>query len=357
MELLQIQNFPGADIYVPAFQVSIEGIPLPASILKAIMRLSVNQVTNAPSSFRFQVNDPDFTLIGVTGTLLAEGKRLEIFMGYAGKTKKLIVGEITAISAELDESGGLSIYVEGFDALHNATRGTHYREFRQDQLDSQIVADIARDLKLNPSVSPTGPKQGSKIQNHVSDLEFLEVLAKANDFSFWVEGNSLFFKRRREGPEVGISRGKNLLSFSTRLSTAGHVQAVEVRGWDVSRKEPFTARALIEQAPEYNAKLSPTGTLQIKGESSTISERVIYADGRVKSVAEAQTSADAELAKQRRNLLTAEGSSIGNTDIQPGSTLILSNMGRFNGNYVVKTARHDISQNGYRTSFELSQYL
>jgi phage protein D len=357
MELTQAPNFLGHDNYVPAFQISVEGSSMPPAILKSIMQISIKQVINAPSSFSLQVNDPDFRLIDTADMLLAEGKRLEIFMGYAGNTKKLIEGEITALGAEFDETGGLSIQVEGFDALHAATRGTQFREFRPEQTDSQIVADIARELKLNAKTGSTVARQDHRIQNHVSNLEFLSELAEANGFSFWVEENTLFFQPRREGSQVIVARGKNLLSFSTRLSTAGHVPAVEVRGWDVSRKEPISARALIDQAPEYNAKLSLTGLLQIKGQSSKTPERVIYADGRIKSVAEAKARADAEINKQRRNLLTADGSSIGNTDIQPGSALILSNMGRFSGNYIVNAARHDISQSGYRTSFELSQYL
>lgn len=354
MALLQTPNFLGADVYAPVFQISIEGIPMPPAILMSIMHVSVKQVTNDPSSFSLQISDPDFTLIDGTEMLLAEGKRLEIFMGYANSTKKLITGEITALGADLDENGGLSIQVDGFDALHNATRGTQFREFGVDQTDDQIVAVIAREMKLNADVTATVPRQVPKIQNHVSNMKFLKEIADTNGFSFWTEGSSLFFKPRRVGPQVIVARGKNLLSFSTHLSTAGHVGAVEVRGWDASRKESISARAMIDNAPEYMKKLSLTGLPQIKGNSA---ERVIYADGRVKSKAEAQTLADAELTKQRRNLLTADGSSIGNADIQPGSTLSLDNMGRFSGSYVVNTAKHDISQSGYRTTFELSQFL
>lgn len=357
MALMQTFNLVGTDVFAPAFQVFIEGLPLPPAILKSVMQVSINQVTNGPSSFSLQINDPDFKLINAADMLLAEGKRLEIFVGYTGSTKKLIEGEITALGAELDESGGLSIQVEGFDALHRATRGTQFREFRPDQTDGQIVAEIARELKLNAKVGLTVTRQAHRIQNHVSNFAFINELADSNGFSFWVEKNTLFFQARREGSQVIVSRGKNLLSFSTRLTTAGHVQAVEVRGWDVSRKEPVSARALINQAPEYNAKLSLTGLLQIKGQSSKSSERVIFTDGSVKSAAEAKARADAEITKQRRNLLTADGSSIGNVDIQPGSTVLLNNMGRFSGSYVVNSARHAISESGYRTTFEMSQYL
>jgi phage protein D len=73
--------------------------------------------------------------------------------------------------------------------------------------------------------------------------------------------------------------------------------------------------------------------------------------------AEAQTLAHAELGKQQRNLLTAEGSTIGNPAIRVGTILTLENMGRFSGQYVVETARHDIGQAGYRTGFEMRQDL
>jgi len=358
MALLETQNTFGTDIFLPVFQVSIEGQPQSLSVMRSIMDISVNQVTNAPSSFSMQINDPDFTLIEGSEALLTEGKHLEISMGYAGNTKKMIEGEISAIKADLDESGGLTLVVQGFDALHRASRGTKFRELIQGKDDSQIIYEIAKDLQLGASVDQTVMRQQSRHQIHTSDLAFLTALAENNGFSFWVADHSLFFKLRREGSMVMVSRGNNLMSFSARLSTAGQVQIVEVIGYDPSTKKLISASASIDQAFEYQQQLTQDALQQIKGQTDKPSKRVIYAERGINSVAEAQERADAELAKQRHNLFTAQGSCIGNTEIQPGSIMTIQGMGnRFSHDYVVKTAQHDINHNGYKTSFELSQYL
>lgn len=348
-------NLFGQEVYVPTFEVRVEGVPLLAPFLKAITSVSVDQVTNQPCSFTLQVNDPKFALVDAVQGIFAEGKRVEIFMGYARATQAMIAGEITSIGADLDEGGGLTLNVEGFDGLHAGTRGTEYREFRDEQTDSDIVREIASDMQLNASADPTGPRHGRQIQNNVSNLEFIEHLAKANGFFFWVEGDTLSFKGSRVGARVHVTRGKNLISFSTRLSTSGQTSAVEVRGWDAAQKKAFSARAVTTQSQAYAVMLSATGQAQINGIGSYRSERVIYADGKVRTIAEAQKLADAELAEQGRALLTASGSAIGNPDIRVGSILILENMGRFAGDYVVETVRHDINQSGYRTSFTVRQ--
>ena len=158
-------------------------------------------------------------------------------------------------------------------------------------------------------------------------------------------------KKTRPGKKIHITRGGNLISFSTRLSTSGQTSAIEVRSWDAAQKKVISARAVISQSEVSATKLSRTGQAQINGLGSTRSERIIYADGEIRSVDKAQAKADAELEEQRRALLSIQGSVIGNPDIRAGSILVLEKMGRFDGEYSVETARHDISQSGYHTSF------
>lgn len=339
--------------YAPAYALTVEGAAIPAPILRAIMAVSVTQVANQPASFSLQVADPHLTLVDAAGGLFAEGRKVGIAMGYVGRLQPLIEGEITAISVELSESGGFTLGIEGFDGLHAGTRGTKYREFRDSQTDSAIVQQIAGDLRLGAAVDPTGVRSDRRVQPNVSDFAYLQELREANDYQLWVENGILFFKRVRPAPQVTVARGRDLISFSARLNTAGHVSAVEVRGWDAGQKQSFSASAGIDQAQEYVSRLSLTGRAQVAGASN--SARVIYADGAVRSIDEAQRLVDATLAEQRRNLLSAEGSAVGNVDIRVGSTLVLANLGRFSASYIVERAQHNIDQGGYRTSFEMRQ--
>jgi phage protein D len=355
-------DFAPQGILLPDFKVWVEGVPLPAVVRESIAAVSVAQQTNQPASFRLQVNDPRFLLVDATEGLLAEGKRCEIAMGYLGSTLPMIEGEISAVGIELGESGGLILNMEGFDALHAGTRGTGYRQFGEHQSDSAIVREIASEMVPTAVIDETGPRNGGRIQQNVSDLEYLQELARFHNFQLWVEGRTLFFLRHRPAPPGLFSRGVNLISFSAHLSTAGHVGVVEVRGWDAARKEPIVARAVAAQSADYLKALSATGLAQIiaseLGLAAKARKQVIHAQGQVNSISEAQAKADAVMAEQRRNLLSASGSVIGDPKLRVGSIVALRNMGRFSLQpYVIEQVTHQINQSGYRTSFEMRQFL
>jgi phage protein D len=356
---MDMQNRQNIEISAPAFQVVIGNILDSQKLWRAITHISVNQVISDPCSFSISISDPDFSLIDGLCPIIAEGKNLEINMGYAGKMKKMIEGEISALSAELDDGGGLTIQAEGFDVLHNVSRGTKKRTLKEGNDDSQIVHDIATDMHYSASVDQTVKRPQARYQNHVSDLHFLRDLAESNGFCFWVDSDKkqLCFKRRRESSQVNVDRGRNLISFSARLSTAGQVQIVEVIGYAPFSRELISATASIDQVSDFQGNIDKDGLSQIKGSATNPSKRVIYAESGIGSSEAAKKRAEAELIRLRKDLFTASGSCIGNPDIQPGSVITVTGMGnRFSKNYVVKSARHDISQSGYVTSFELELF-
>lgn len=341
------------DIYVPTFEMKVGGSPLELNIAKTILDISVTEASNQSRSFSFRLHDPTLKLINREHGLLTEGKRVEISLGYVGSTKKLIVGEITALTAEFPGSGPATLHVEGFDLLRTATRGTAYRQFEEGQRDSEIVSEIAPKLGLTPSVDPTAVRTGRREQHHISDLRFLEQLAEDNGYFLWVEDETLYFKKARPGSSVSLEWGKTLMSFSLRLSTAGQVNAIEVRGWDPVQQQSIGSRAELSRA--MMAALAETGQQQIRRGSGGRSERVIVFGTSMSSAQEAQTLAEAELAEQQRGLITGGGTSIGHPDIRVGTILDLQGIRRFNGDYVVEQVTHTVSDSGYQTSFQVRQ--
>lgn len=361
-DLLQVPGLAGQSVMVPQFLLAVEGIPLPAPIMAAFMSVSVTQEANEPASFHLQVNDPQFLLVEAAGGLLAEGRRLEIAMGYVGETLPMIEGEISAIGVSLDEGGGLTLSIEGFDGLHAGTRGVLSHNFDEGWSDSAIVRRVASEWFPAAVVEQTQPRTHSEAQSEETSLVLLQRLAKRNGFQLWVDGRTLYFMRRRPAPAVRFTRGRNLISFSARLSTAGQVGAVEVRSWDAARQQVVKATSAASGSADYLACLSATGLAQIVGQAIGLDARkqtrIIHAQGRVSSIAEAQDLADSEMAEQRRNLMSASGSVIGDPNIRVGSQVILENMGRFSLHpYVVEKATHSIDASGYRTSFSMRQYL
>jgi phage protein D len=356
---MNMLNTNDIEITAPAFQVVIGSLSDSQKLGQTITHISVNQVISNPCSFSIHISDPDFSLIDGLSPIIAEGKHLEIHMGYAGKMKKMIEGEISSISAELDEGGGLTIQAEGFDDLHGTSRGTKKRILKEGTDDSQIVHEIAKDIHYSASVDQTVKHPQSSYQNYVSDLKFLSDLAESNGFYFWVDSDKkkLNFRSRREGSQVSVERGRNLISFSVHLSTAGQVQIVEVIGFAPSTRELISATASIDEVSDFQGNIDKGGLSQIKGSEANPAKRVIYAESGIDSTAAAKKRAEAELVWLRKNLFTAHGSCIGNPDIQPGSIMTVTGMGnRFSKNYIVKSASHVISQSGYVTSFEVELF-
>ena len=352
MPLLQLLP----DIYVPTFEMAVNRVPLPPPIAKTVLEVSVTERLDPPNQFSFRLNDPELKLIDARAGPFTEGSRVEISIGFVGHTRKLLTGEISVLTADFPSGGPATLQVDGFDLLHRLTRGTFYRTFEgptpdSGLPDSEIVAQVAAEMQLVPSVDPTAPRKEPRVQHHTTNLGFLEELAEADGFYLWVDGDTLYFKRQRPAPNtIRLEWGKTLQSFSPRLSTAGQVNAIEVRGWDPVQKQTFSARA--ERSAARTAGLAATGQQQLAQGAGGRSELVI-ADAPVSSAQEAQAYAEAVLALQEQTFVTGNGTSVGQPDMRVGTLLELSGIGRFSGTYVVEQATHSVGAGGYQTTFQV----
>jgi phage protein D/phage baseplate assembly protein gpV len=348
------------DIYVPTFQMVVGDKQLEPSIAKSILEISVTEHLNPPSQFSFRLNDPKLEFIKKEGGLFTEGTRVEISIGFVGNTRKMIVGEISAVTADFPSSGPATVEVQGFDLFYGLARGTVYRKFGGEgsspdsgRRDSDIVSRIASEMQLDSSVDETPVHTVPRIQDNKTNLAFLQELAEANGFFVWVDSGILYFKSQpppRPKP-VRLERGKTLVSFSPRLSTAGLVNVVEVRGWDPIQKQSFSAR--VERSRSAESGLSKTAQQQIGKGAGGLSQRVI-SDARVSSVREAKTLAESLLRGQEETTVTGSGSSIGQPDMRVGTKLELSGVGRFDGSYIVTQVTHTVGGSGYLTSFQVN---
>jgi hypothetical protein len=149
---------------------------------------------------------------------------------------------------------------------------------------------------------------------------------------------------------VTLEWHKTLVSFSGRLSTAGQVSNVEVRGWDPNQKQPFAGTV---QSSD-NVSLSRAGQAQLaKGAGGH--SNLLISDALVNNAQQAQDYAQAIISGQQKNLFTGNGTAVGDPDIQAGTKLTLQGVGRFNGTYTVRQATHTLGAGGYQTAFEVIQ--
>ena len=346
------------DVYVPTFDMKVGKTRLESSIAKSIMEITVTEHLNGPNSFSFRLNDPKLTLIDKKKGPFTEGRRIEIDMGFVGNTRKMIVGEISALSVDLPNSGPTVVEVQGFDLFHGRlTRGTVYRQFGGENpdsglRDSEIVAQIAAEMRMEPIVKETPPRTSPRIQKNQTNLDFLQELALENKCFVKVDSGTIYFgKDPPLRPDlVQLEWGKTLLSFSPRLSTAGLVKEVVVRAWDRIGKQPIVVS--VQRDSTEPVPISPEGLEQIGKGSGGRSQRVI--DVPVASFLEAKAIAESILRNQQATAIAGSGTCLGDPLIRVGGKLEIRGIGRFTGTYSITKLSHTLSENGYFISFEVN---
>ncbi len=346
-------------IFVPTFEMKVNGAKLPLMIARNISQVSVTQDLDPPDKFNIQFNDPELTLIDPQTGVFTEGSLVKISMGYIGNTEEMITGEISALAVNLSNSGPTTVSADGFDLLHRLSRGVHYHTFAGQKPnssipDSDIALKFAAEMGLKSSVDPTPARNEPRTQNYETDLAFLKKIAQENGYSLWVEGDTLYFKSQRPAPNsVQLEWGKTLTSFSPRLSISGQVNTVEVRRPADSAKKPSLSGSA-QRSSKAKSLLAPTGQKQLDRGSGGQSKLVIIRAS-VSSAAEAKTHAEEAMSQQEQDLISGSGTCVGYPDIRVGTELQLSGIGRFDGVYVVGQATHSIGGSGYQTSFQVNR--
>ncbi len=198
MALLQ----PLPDVYVPAFEMTVGNRKLETSIAKSIMEITVTEHLSGPNSFSFRLNDPKLALIDEKKGPFTEGTRVEIDLGFVGKTRKMIVGEISALSCRSAQQWcGSSWKSRDSIGFTGYIAALSYRQFGGESpdvglRDSEIVSQIAAEMQLQPIVEETPARASPRIQNNITNLEFLQKLAQENDYFVKVDSGTIYFGSR-----------------------------------------------------------------------------------------------------------------------------------------------------------------
>ena len=77
------------DIFVPTFEMKVQGIPLDPVTAKSITEISVSRHLNPPSQFSFTLNDLKLGFIDAQTGIFTEGTRVEISLGFVRKTSMI----------------------------------------------------------------------------------------------------------------------------------------------------------------------------------------------------------------------------------------------------------------------------
>lgn len=330
-------------------QVEASGSELSAADLARITRVEIESSMHLPDTATIEFIDSDYALIEESAWEI--GKPLKVLMGDSEALVPIFEGEITHLEVSYDPDGLGSVTIRGYDKSHRLHRGRKSVVFLEKK-DSAIVAEIARSNGLSAEVTNTATTHKYVLQDNQTDWEFITERARRNGMHVWISEDKLHMAPPPDsGSPVELSMGDQLRSLRVRLSAAGQVAKVEVRGWDYAKKEEIVGKASANDAkfvPRIGESKRP-GAIADRAfgrASVAISSETVRLHG------EATALAKAALNEIAGDAIFAEGEVRGDVRLRAGVRVNIDGAGRtFNGEYLLTEVRHIFDERGFRQEF------
>ena len=340
--------------YAPDFDVKIQGLSIAADVRNAVIDLTYDNNVDTADMFTLQLNNADLRF--TDSPLFNVGKKVEIYMGYVGELKPMMLGEISAITPSFPSGGAPTISITGYDKSHRMRNNQPARFTFKYMNDSAIAARIAAENLLIPIVDPAPMPPRESVQQTGSDWALLKELAERNSFQVYVRWDKLYFRLPRPQTErVTLEWGKNLTSFTPRLSTSTQFGIQVIRGYDYK-----LAQKIVAIIPAFALGSDLDNIIESLG-SSFIEQLVklgrnVIRDQPVDNYIDATILAKSILKQILQGLYEGSGNCIGFPSLRAGYKVKITGIGkRFSGNYTLSKVTHTINESGYQTNFEITQ--
>ncbi|CAG9295014.1 phage late control D family protein [Celerinatantimonas diazotrophica] len=338
-------------VYVPNFDVYLNDSKLSNDLKSRISSVTINDDLDAPSSFNFNFDTVDLKLgkwVGLDLDVFDIGDKVDIYLGM-DQTKEVFSGKIDSLSASFGDQSSLT--VSGFSWLHALTFGTQTQVY-QDTTDSDIAQTVARRNNLSAETDSTSTRYQQVTQNNQSDLQFLLARAKRIGYDVAATEKSLIFKKSQEGdaPVATLQFGIQLDDFSATVNNLDQGSSVEVRGWDMMKKQQFAGSASSGDEDSKMGKNEAGFSL-----ASQSSATVIQTSDPV-DLNNANTIAKDKYNERLLGFITGQGSCLGNNNMTAGKTVEIKGVGsKFSGTYYLSSVTHTLNSQGYSTSFSVKK--
>ncbi len=345
-----------------AIKVEVDGQPLDAEAEGALVRVIVDDHLLLPDTFELTLQETPDVSIGDKARLRV-GSVVRISASAEGEASPtlLIHAEVTALEGVYREGKAPVLVARGYDHVHRLSRGRKSAVFS-----NMKYSDIARDIAAKAGLQTGTIDDSGAVHAHVgqvnqTDLDFLKQRASEIGFEAAVVEGKLEFRRPREAseaPEPGdlssttpeqLVFGRDLLEFRPRVTSAGQVTRVEVRGWDPAARQAVVGTA---QAGTTLAELPDSpGDL-----ASRFGEPVLVVEGRYETARLAENAAKAIAERVGSAAAEASGIARGNPKLRAGTAVSVASVAKpFAGRYTITHTRHTFDpRDGYRTHFTVS---
>ncbi|MFF8873230.1 phage baseplate assembly protein V [Streptomyces massasporeus] len=337
--------------YAPRFDIRVAGLTMAAELAAHAVSLSVETSLDLAGTFSFVLRNPDNRLLD--SALLDPGKTVEIRLGYGNDLKPAFLGEIAAVEPSFPQSGAPTVQVSGYDKSYRMRHAEQEPTEYTFMNDSMVAAQIAVENGLLPVVDPT-PGLKEKIIQVGGDMAFLKERAQRYHFDVYVEWDRLHFQFPRPQAAAHVLEwGRNLSSFSPRISAQGAAGLQAVRGYNQELAQTIHGLALA-------ADFDPEQLTERLGSSAADLVLTLTRKGIRRHVLEnpldAKILAESLLTELLEGMYEGTGSCLGIPELTAGKFIEMRGVGkRFSGTYRLRKVSHRIDDGGYTTEFSISQ--
>ncbi len=330
--------------------ISLDGSALNAETQRQLIEVEVDSGFNMPATAILRFHDEKLEL--TDGNKLKLGTVVEIKFNAQGESSPVSIfkGAVTNLEPEFTQSMATTLVVRCHDDIFKLHRG-RFSGVYQNVKDSDVVNTVASAAGLTVSVAATTVVHENMFRPNLSDFEFIQSLARRNGYVFRLKDRQLVFKKPEgfESSTQTLKYGQGLLSFLPRFAVASQIDEVNVRGWDLKKKEAVVGKATSTDFAASETKLA-NGRDKAK---SLWSGKTLNITQTPETQSAADELAKAVIKRTSGSDMTAEGTALGNPGIVPGIKVKIESVGdRLSGNYYVTRVRHRMDMaDGYRTDF------
>lgn len=319
-------------------------------------RVDTDDGTPAFASLRFR--DPFHQLLTGTGIGIGTPLTISAVTVASRRQVRVFTGEVTGLASEYDDDGTFTV-LRAHDQAHRLTQGRRLAVW-QDTTVGQVVSDIAAQAGLRAGrVTASSARYPRLVQPNVTDWQFLRSLAELHGAVVTVEDGALSLappapaslapdpnQDDSQNPYL-LTYGENLLALNAAVASTGPVNAIGVRGWNPSAKEPLAEQATVGASDQVEIGTT-AGDLAKTFTGNGITELVATRYALEYHLAAAAKSFAADAAAAFAEL---EATVTGTPELVAGSPVTLAAVGPpFSGRYTVTGVSHQFDpDHGYRT--------
>jgi phage baseplate assembly protein gpV/phage protein D len=319
---------------LPQVHLLVDGQPLSASASAALASVRVQQRLSLPSlcelTFSLRAEAEGLPRVGASMELRVEEHAL------------LFAGDVTALEWSSRRTTGRVLRVRAYDALHRLRKAQPVKAHAQFTA-ADLARELAGPLDLTVDAAAEGHTIARWVQHRQNDLDFLSDVCARSGLYFTVDGDTLALLRLDESDDaVELELGDTLLEGRIDVSGETLCRSVAVRGWNPQRVAVHEASVDRDATPD-----DLTEALDVE---RTLSDELLDDD------AEAESVAQAELARRDHTLVSVWGIAEGDVRLRPGASVRLTGIADGPRTAVLTAVDHTIERTtGFRS--ELSNPL